>query len=80
MFLKNNKTFYLIFLFVVISIHTYILTSVLSVSKNADRQVKVSHIIMKDSLGNKNDKFILVHSQLPFLNNGFIISTYALQK
>jgi hypothetical protein len=42
MILKNNKTFYLIFLFIVISLHTYILTSVLSVKNtSANNQAKI---------------------------------------
>jgi hypothetical protein len=70
MFKKNNKTFYLIFLFVVISLHTYILTTVLSVSKSTNKQVNVDQILKKDSLNVNKVKSTPAQNKVPsYLNN-----------
>ena len=74
MFSKNNKTFYLIFLFVVLTVHTFILTSVLSVSKEPVKQVNANHLLNKDTLAIKKIRLTPSPSQIPHLNNAFIIN------
>jgi hypothetical protein len=80
MSLKNNKTFYLFFLFVVISLHTYILTTVLSVKKEANIQVNVTQIIQQDSLFVRKINLEPRHSQVPYFDNFTIKSFKHLQK
>jgi hypothetical protein len=69
---KNSKTIYLIFLVIVLSTHTFILTTVLSTENKPTSNVKFNNENLEDSLQNKNFKFIPTHQKLPDVNQIYI--------
>lgn len=74
---KNSKTIYLIFLVIVLSAHTFILTTVLSTENKPTSSVKFNNKNLEDSLQNNKFKFIPAHQKSPYTHQIYINSTNA---
>lgn len=69
---KNSKTFYLIFLVIVLSVHTFILTTVLSTENGPTSNLKFDNAQLEDSIQNKKFKSIPAHQTLSPVNKVYI--------